>query len=130
MTRPLTRTSSAFPEVRDIQTAAKARAVYCAIYQRNLSRSEIAAELYLSVNTVKTHMCRLFAKLGAHSRTEVVERARRLGLLASKPRVPCQRQPTSTSTVVTATRRFTVDRAQRVLSTQPTRQARGLMLQR
>ena len=53
----------------------------------NLSRSEIAAELYLSVNTVKTHMCRLFAKLGAHSRTEAVDRARRRGLLASKPRV-------------------------------------------
>lgn len=53
----------------------------------NLSRSEIAAELYLSVNTVKTHMGRLFAKLGAHSRTEAVERARRRGLLASKPRV-------------------------------------------
>jgi LuxR family maltose regulon positive regulatory protein len=92
----------------------------------NLSRSEIAAELYLSVNTVKTHMCRLFAKLGAHSRTELVERARKLGLLASKPRLPCSKQPTFTSTVVAPTGRFTVDRGRRVSGAGST----GLMLQR
>ena len=52
----------------------------------NLSRGEIASELYVSVNTVKTHMSRLFAKLGAHSRSQAVERARRLGLLGmSRP---------------------------------------------
>jgi LuxR family maltose regulon positive regulatory protein len=52
----------------------------------NLSRCEIAAELYVSVNTVKTHMSRLFAKLGAHSRSQAVERARALGLIGNAPR--------------------------------------------
>jgi LuxR family transcriptional regulator, maltose regulon positive regulatory protein len=48
----------------------------------NLSTREIAAELYLSTNTVKTHQRHLYQKLGASSRTEAVERARALCLLA------------------------------------------------
>jgi LuxR family transcriptional regulator, maltose regulon positive regulatory protein len=52
----------------------------------NLSAGEIARELSVSVNTVRTHMRHIFAKLGAHRRTDVVERARALGLLAPSPR--------------------------------------------
>jgi len=52
----------------------------------NLTAPEIAAELYVSVNTVKTHMRRLYAKLGTHRRTEAVTRARDLGLLAPSAR--------------------------------------------
>jgi LuxR family transcriptional regulator, maltose regulon positive regulatory protein len=48
----------------------------------SLSASEIAEQLHLSVNTVKTHMRHLYAKLGAHHRHEAVERARTLGLVA------------------------------------------------
>jgi LuxR family maltose regulon positive regulatory protein len=51
----------------------------------NLSAPEIARELSLSVHTVRTHVRHLFAKLGAHGRTEAVERARGLGLLAPSP---------------------------------------------
>ena len=47
----------------------------------NLSAPEIASELYLSTSTVKTHMLHIYTKLGAHRRTEAVERARELGLL-------------------------------------------------
>ena len=49
----------------------------------NLSAPEIAREL--SVHTVRTHVRHLFAKLGAHRRTEAVARARALGLLAPSP---------------------------------------------
>ncbi len=48
----------------------------------HLSTPEIASELSVSPNTVKTHMRNLYAKLGAHRRTEAVESARALGLLA------------------------------------------------
>ena len=51
-----------------------------------LSAPEIADQLYLSVNTVKTHMRHLYDKLGVHRRHEAVEQARALGLLAPSPR--------------------------------------------
>jgi LuxR family transcriptional regulator, maltose regulon positive regulatory protein len=52
----------------------------------HLSAPEIATELSVSTSTVKTHMRNLYAKLGAHSRTAVVEQARALGLLAPSAR--------------------------------------------
>jgi LuxR family maltose regulon positive regulatory protein len=53
--------------------------------QTSLSAPEIANELYVSVNTVRTHMRHLYDKLGAHRRLEAIDRARALGLLAPVP---------------------------------------------
>lgn len=50
----------------------------------NLTAPEIASELYVSPNTIKTHMRNLYAKLGTHRRAETIARARDLGLLAPK----------------------------------------------
>jgi LuxR family maltose regulon positive regulatory protein len=52
----------------------------------NLTRPEIARELSISRNTIKTHIRNLYAKLGVHTRAEAVTRARTLGLLAPPPR--------------------------------------------
>jgi len=52
----------------------------------HLTAHEIANELFLSVNTVGTHMRHLYAKFGVHSRHEAVDRARALGLLAPSAR--------------------------------------------
>jgi LuxR family maltose regulon positive regulatory protein len=46
-----------------------------------LSQREIGAVLHLSLNTVKTHSRMLYRKLGASSRADAVQRARRIGLL-------------------------------------------------
>jgi LuxR family maltose regulon positive regulatory protein len=54
----------------------------------HLSAGEIAVELCVSANTVKTHMRHLYQKLGAHSRDEAVHRARDRGLLAVSFRRP------------------------------------------
>jgi ATP/maltotriose-dependent transcriptional regulator MalT len=47
----------------------------------HLTAEEIADELSLSVNTVKTHMRSLYAKLGVHRRADAVAQARALGVL-------------------------------------------------
>ena len=54
----------------------------------HLSARQIAVELCVSANTVKTHMRHLYQKLGAHSRHEAVHRARAVGLLAASFRRP------------------------------------------
>jgi LuxR family maltose regulon positive regulatory protein len=51
----------------------------------NLTGPEIARELYVSHNTVRTHMRHLHEKLGTHTRADTVARARALGLLAPSP---------------------------------------------
>ena len=45
------------------------------------SNKEIAALLEVSPNTVKTHVARLFEKLGAKRRTEAINKARELGIV-------------------------------------------------
>ena len=45
------------------------------------STAEIATEMYISVNTVKTHLKSIYRKLAVTHRGEAVRRARKLGLL-------------------------------------------------
>jgi DNA-binding CsgD family transcriptional regulator len=48
----------------------------------NLTTPEIARELSVSPNTIRTHIRHMYAKFGTHHRAETVEQARALGLLA------------------------------------------------
>jgi LuxR family maltose regulon positive regulatory protein len=48
----------------------------------NLTRPEIAGELSVSLNTVNTHIRRIYAKLGATDRSSAVRRGRELRLLS------------------------------------------------
>jgi LuxR family transcriptional regulator, maltose regulon positive regulatory protein len=55
----------------------------------NLTRPEIASELYVSVNTVNTHIRSIYSKLGTRDRSSAVRRARELRLLSTgRPRLP------------------------------------------
>ena len=48
---------------------------------RGLSNREIAAKLFVSENTVKTHSSRLFDKLSARRRTQAVQLGKEFGLI-------------------------------------------------
>jgi LuxR family maltose regulon positive regulatory protein len=55
-----------------------------------LSNAEIGAEVFVSLNTVKTHLRSIYRKLEANGRADAVDKARRLGLLPAgikRPRV-------------------------------------------
>lgn len=47
-----------------------------------MTNHEISEELFLSVGTVKRHITNLYGKLGVASRTDAVQRGRKLGLLS------------------------------------------------
>lgn len=45
------------------------------------SNQEIADQLYLSLNTIKTHSLRLFSKMDVERRTQAIEKAKRLNII-------------------------------------------------
>ena len=47
-----------------------------------LSNQDIADQLFVSLNTIKTHCSRLFEKLEVKSRTQTIEKAKRLSIIA------------------------------------------------
>lgn len=47
-----------------------------------LSNAEIAAKLFVSLNTVKTHTSKLYEKFEVKRRTQAVEKARQMGIIA------------------------------------------------
>ena len=47
----------------------------------HLSYRDIASDLYVSINTVKTHVSHIYFKLGVSSRSSAISRAATLGLL-------------------------------------------------
>jgi LuxR family maltose regulon positive regulatory protein len=51
----------------------------------NLTRTEIADELHVSIHTVNTHIRNVFAKLDVRDRSAAVQRARQLRLLSNRP---------------------------------------------
>jgi LuxR family maltose regulon positive regulatory protein len=46
-----------------------------------LTNAEIAEEMYVSLNTVKTYVKSIYNKLGVSTRREAIERAEELGLV-------------------------------------------------
>lgn len=49
---------------------------------KGYSNADIANNLYLSVSTVKTHVSNIFLKMDVKSRTQTIEKAKRLKIIA------------------------------------------------
>ena len=47
----------------------------------SLSRTDIARQLYVSVNTIRSHVKNIYQKLDVHNRQDAIERGKELGLL-------------------------------------------------
>jgi LuxR family transcriptional regulator, maltose regulon positive regulatory protein len=72
----------ASPEPRLRESLSQAEIRVLRYLPTSMSVAEIADQLYLSANTVRTHMRHLYEKLNVHRRHEAVDWARALGLLA------------------------------------------------
>jgi DNA-binding CsgD family transcriptional regulator len=48
---------------------------------KGLSNQEIAKQLFVSLNTIKTHSSKIFEKMEVQRRTQAIEKAKRLGLI-------------------------------------------------
>jgi len=58
------------------------------LFADGLSLPEVAAQLYISVKTVKNHLASIYAKLDARDRTQAVLRAVRMGIIRLSPSDP------------------------------------------
>jgi LuxR family maltose regulon positive regulatory protein len=77
----LDRSASSLPHGPSSLTSAELRVLH--FLPTNLTLTEIAQRLYVSRNTAKTHAAAVYRKLGVSSRSEAVELARAVGLLAA-----------------------------------------------
>ena len=75
------RPAAAGPRRRPAGELTERELVVLRLLATTLSQREIAQELYVSVNTVRTHIQGVYRKLGAASREEAVAAARDHGLL-------------------------------------------------
>jgi len=58
------------------------------LFADGLSLPEVAAQLFISVKTVKNHLASIYAKLDARDRTQAVLRAVRMGIIRLSPSEP------------------------------------------
>jgi LuxR family maltose regulon positive regulatory protein len=79
--RSLSRARSSAGQRRPVEDPSPAEIAVLRGLAAGLSRREIGNELYISLNTVKTHARALYRKLGATTQTDAVARAEALGLL-------------------------------------------------
>ena len=76
----------------------------------NLRTPEIAAELFVSRNTIRTHIRNAYSKLGVHSHADAINRARELSLLSPSSRAQALTHPPGWELTSFAANRGTMER--------------------
>jgi len=64
-----------------VETLTERESEVMRLLAKGMANKEIGRDLHISEDTVKTHVSRILAKLGAHSRTQAVLQAMRMGLV-------------------------------------------------
>lgn len=77
---PVTRRRWQLPESLRLIELTASEALVLDGLARGMTAAAIAAETFLSVNTIKTHTRTLYRKLGVSSRAEALVRAHKLGV--------------------------------------------------
>jgi ATP/maltotriose-dependent transcriptional regulator MalT len=85
--------SERFQVVGGVDLTDRERATLLRLTDGSMSQKDIARDLAVSPNTVKTHLKSIYQKLGVHCRGEAIHRARELGLLPEPlaPAIPLHR---------------------------------------
>jgi LuxR family transcriptional regulator, maltose regulon positive regulatory protein len=81
ISRPLAKLPDAASGGRETPALTASELAVLRLLRSHMTNQEIADALYLSVNTVKTHLRAVYHKLGVSSRREAVDRGRRLHML-------------------------------------------------
>jgi len=81
ISRPLARAPDAASNGHETPALTASELAVLRLLRSHLTNQEIADALYLSVNTVKTHLRAVYHKLGVCSRREAVDRGRRLHMV-------------------------------------------------
>ena len=64
-----------------LEPPSEAELAVLSLLATDLSTREIGERLFLSANTIRSHIRALYRKLGVHSRTDAIARATTLGLM-------------------------------------------------
>ena len=73
--------SASRPQERRDEALSDAELSVLRLLRSELSQREIAGELHLSFNTIKTHTRNIYRKLGVAERADAISRARELSLI-------------------------------------------------
>ncbi len=57
------------------------------LLSEGLTNQQIADELFVSLNTIKTHLAKIYQKLGVSRRTQAIQKAQELAILSSSEKV-------------------------------------------
>jgi LuxR family maltose regulon positive regulatory protein len=77
------KTQAPYPEL--IEPLSEREIEILQLISKGYTNPEIAARLYLSLNTVKVHTRNIYGKLDVHNRAQAIARAQALGLLEYRP---------------------------------------------